>query len=600
MLDPQKTLKKFKKNWRIVALVFLAISFFITTSYFNYKTQEFQKKDGQGVDFVKWTSPDETANYVFSKYYSQENKLSITENYNLIAKDIMRPRSFRSDNGEIKPVSFLGIILVYGTIAKIFSYRIIPFLTPFFGAIGLIFFYLLNKKLFSKENAFLSVFVLAFFPPYVYYTVRSMFHNVLFVVFLIIGLYFSVRMVEKMETETKKTLLNGLLYSALGGLFVGLAVVTRTSELMWILPVLLIILVFNLKKIGIYKLLVFLIFLFVSLSPVLHYNKVLYGAPLSGGYSEMNSSIQNLKDSGAKMLKTTVTGDFKKYSGIVNEVKKTLFYFGIHPRQSFHMFKYYFVQMFGWLFWVGLAGITLFAIKYKKSKKRHWVYLFSWLVLSFILIIYYGSWTFYDNPDPRSHTIGNSYTRYWLPVYLGIIPFFVYFVSQITRIVGKFLASKKEKINNKFFHLYISKAFLANSFRAIIVILIFFWSANFLLAGSEEGLVFLYQKSLKTKSEWQSLIKLTESNSVLITRYHDKLVFPERKVIVGDFNDKNMNIIYADLAGRLPVYYYNFSLRKIDIKYLNDKKFKELGIQIKEVKKITNDFTLYKIVKLVN
>jgi len=586
-----------KKNWHLILLAFLAVLFFLTTSYFNYKTQEFQKSNGDGVDFVKWTSPDETANYVFTKYYSQENKLIIRENYNLMASDIMRPRSFRSDYGDIKPVSFLGIILVYGSIAKVFSYRVIPFLTPLFASFGLIFFYLLVRKLFNKENALISTFLLASFPPYAYYTIRSMFHNVLFMVFLIIGLFFGFMMLERVEGSRKKTILKGLFFAMLAGLFFGLTIITRTSELMWILPMLLIIWAFNIKKIGIWRLAVFLGFVFIALWPVFHYNTVLYGAPLSGGYSEMNSSIQNLKDSGAQMLQTTVSGNFKNLSGIMTKVKETLFYFGIHPRQSLHMFVYYFVEMFGWLFWLGSAGVVLFMIKFKKSKKRQWVFLFSWLAASFILVIYYGSWTFHDNPDPRSHTIGNSYTRYWLPFYLGMIPFFVYFITQVSRTLAKFIVVKKEKNAHFFFNFYISRRFLSNSLRVMVVIAIFFWSANFLLVGSEEGLVYLYEKSTRTRNEWHSLISLTENNSVLITRYHDKLVFPERKVIVGDFTDPNMVVIYAVLADKLPVYYYNFSLPGKDLKYLNERKLVKFGIQLKAVKKLNYDFTLYKIIK---
>ncbi|MBU4309198.1 glycosyltransferase family 39 protein [Patescibacteria group bacterium] len=586
-----------KKNWHLILLTILTVLFFLTTSYFNYKTQEFQKSTGEGVDFVKWTSPDETANYVFTKYYAQENKLIIRENYNLMASDIMRPRSFRSDHGDIKPVSFLGIILVYGTIAKVFSYRVIPFLTPLFASFGLIFFYLLVRKIFSKENALMSTFILAFFPSYVYYTVRSMFHNVLFTVFLVIALYFGVMMVERFEGTKKKTILKGLFFAMLSGLFLGLSVITRTSELMWILPMVLVIWIFNIRKIGFYRPIVFLVFLLVALLPVFHFNTILYGAPLSGGYSEMNSSIQNLKDSGSQIFQTTVSGNFKNYAGIIAKVKETLFYFGIHPRQSAHMFLYYFVEMFNWLFWLGSAGILLFVAKFKKSKKRQWVFLLSLSVISFILVIYYGSWTFYDNPDPRSHTIGNSYTRYWLPMYLGMIPFFVYLLVQISRTIAKVVISKNERVGHVFFNFHISRKFFTNAMRAIVLIAIFFWSANFLLAGSEEGLVYLYEKSTRTRAEWRDLISLTENNSVLITRYHDKLVFPERKVIVGDFTDPNMVVIYAELAGKLPVYYYNFSLPPKDVEYLNTRKLVEFGIQLKVIKRLNYDFTLYKIVK---
>ena len=91
-----------------------------------------------------------------------------------------------------KPVSFLGMMLSYGTIAKIFSWKVIPYLTPLIGALGIVFYYLLIAKIFDKRNAFLSALVLFSLPVRFYYSARSMFHNVPFVSFLIIGLYFSM------------------------------------------------------------------------------------------------------------------------------------------------------------------------------------------------------------------------------------------------------------------------------------------------------------------------------------------------------------------------------------------------------------------------
>ena len=98
----------------ITWLIALSVLFFIAVSSFNFYTQD--------ANFVKWLSPDETANYILTKLYGQEGQLSIYEKYNLYVDDVMRPRSFRSDYGSIKPVSFLGIILVFGSIVKLTSF----------------------------------------------------------------------------------------------------------------------------------------------------------------------------------------------------------------------------------------------------------------------------------------------------------------------------------------------------------------------------------------------------------------------------------------------------------------------------------------------
>ena len=118
-----ETIKNYlTKNWQFIIVVVLAIIFFFATSSFNYLIQD--------DDFIKWSSPDETANYFFTNLYAKSNELTTNEKYNLYA-DVVYPRSFRSDTGALKPVSFLGIILIYGKIAAWTSYKVIPFLTPF-------------------------------------------------------------------------------------------------------------------------------------------------------------------------------------------------------------------------------------------------------------------------------------------------------------------------------------------------------------------------------------------------------------------------------------------------------------------------------------
>lgn len=50
------------------------------------------------------------------------------------------PRSFRTDGDLVKPVSFLGLIFIYGNLAKLFGTAAIPYFTPAFAALGLVFF----------------------------------------------------------------------------------------------------------------------------------------------------------------------------------------------------------------------------------------------------------------------------------------------------------------------------------------------------------------------------------------------------------------------------------------------------------------------------
>lgn len=575
--------KYVKLNWRIVAVLLLAVCFFIGTSSYNYL--------GQENNFIKWSSPDETANYFFAKLYAEKGELKYFEQLNLYVDNIIHPRSMRSDAGEVKPVSFLGIILIFGAIAKLTSVQVLPYLTPFFGAVGIVFFYLFVKKIFGRENAFLSTFLLASFPPFIYYSARSMFHNVLFVVLVIIGLYYILLMIgDRKGAGDKQMVVNfyewsQMLYAALAGGLIGLAIITRTSELIWILPMLFIIWIFNVKKIGFAKIIIFLSFLFLSILPMLYWNNVLYGSAFNMGYMEESQpTVENIAIvESASPPENNQEITIAPYREFVEKIKNGISLFGFAPRHALRMLKYYFAEMFPWLFWGAFFGFLIFLWKIwkdKKWKRTQIIYFLSYFIISFILIFYYGSWEIHDNPDPNSITIGNSYTRYWLPVYLGAIP-----------LAGALILKLAKLLKNKIF---------IAAGRFIIIAAIFIISIQFVLTGSEEGLIFSLNKRGEVKYEFNKVLELTEENSVIITEYHDKLFFPERKVIVGLFDNQEMNQQYARLTDYTLVYYYNFTLPQRDIDYLNNKRLKEVELFIGDEKKITNNFSLYKLYRVIN
>ena len=567
--DLSKNIKDwFIKYWHWIILIIVAVVFFIGTASFNYSAQP----DG----FIKWLSPDESSNYNFTKLYAEEKQLSFFEKYNLISADIMHPRSYRSDLGTIKPVSFLGIILIYGTIASLATYRVLPYLTPLLAAVGIIFYFLLIKEIFGKRNALISVMLAASLPPLIYYSARSMFHNVPFVVLLIMSFYFAVTMTKGKKSAfeanpVKFKLAKFLLdvYAALAGIFLGLAVITRSAELLWLIPVWLVLWLFNIKKVGLIKLLILLTFFAFSLLPALYWNQILYGSPWRGGYDEMNQSISNIAGAGRALV---ASGAIK--NSLV-QIKDNVFHFGFAPKQSFKMLYFYFASMLYWLFWPAVFGSLLFLKKIKKWQRRHFCYLTVYTIIFFILLFYYGSWDFHDNPDPESHTIGNSYARYWLPIYLGAIPLASFFLI---------------KLSNLF-----RKKYLIYGFRVLIIMVVFFISLKFVLLGSAEGLIQSVQKQLASRDDYNKILSLTEPRSVIITQYHDKLLFPERKVIVGLFNDDEMIRQYAVLTEFLPVYYYNFTFPEKDFNYLNEKRLVKFNLKIELVEKVAKDFTLYRL-----
>lgn len=582
----KKYIDKIIKNDKFLLIVIgLAVIFFLMTSILP----NFQ----QNLGFLKFFSPDENANYVFTKLYAQTDNLYVFEKYNLIAEDIVRPRSYISEGGFIKPVSFLGMTIYYGFLAKIFGVGIIPYLTPFFASLALIFYYLLIKKLFDSKNAFISTLLLFSFPVLIYYSARSLFHNVLFLSFLIIGLYFLSVLFEKRlpspekdENKYLKKLFSfDFVFSALSGLFFGMAIAVRSSELIWLLVSALLFWLIKIKKLSLFRLTILVSFFILALLPIFYNNQILYGSPFYGGYYEMNKSISQISQAGGEIIKSVFTGSLSDIKILVKFVFKTVFYFGFYPLQSLEMFDKYFVKMFWYLCWPAVLGFVVYILVEKKKLKKFYPYFICWFLASIFLIFYYGSWKFVDNPDPSRFTIGNSYTRYWLPIYIGVLPFVSYFILKIREF---FVFIQSKKVRN----------ILANSLSAVLLIFVMFLSLKYVYGGSEEGLKHYFPKTEKAIVEVSKVISLTENNSVVITEYHDKFLFPERKVIVGRFNDDNMNRNYSRLVDYLPVYYFNFTFPEKDLKYLNNRRLKDFNLQIELVEEINETFSLYKLLKL--
>lgn len=579
--------KLFKLDYGLLGAIVIALLFFIGTSSYNFLTQ----RNG----LVKWNSPDETGNYFFTKRYSLGSEIAKFEPANIAANDLVRPRSLRSDNGWLKPVSFLGIILIYGEIASITSVDIIPYLTPLFGALGIIVFYLLLKRLFSKRIALMAAFLLAVFPVYVYYSVRSMFHNILFTVLAMTGFYFLCVALDKKNSyhlskpkflswKIPNNILIGWLMIFLGGVFSGLAAITRSSELLWLLPVWFIFLVLYGRRIGFSRLLLFLGGLLLGLLPALYYNQILYQSPFYGGYGEMNRSIADISHAGAQLVQQTAKINTSAYQQIFDKIFTNVFFFGFHPGQSLEMFRYYVLEMFPWLSYLAAGGLlVLAALNLPKPKRRYFAYVLIWAVLSAILILYYGSWRFSDNPNVGSHTIGNSYTRYWLPVYLMAIPLACLVIEMALKV---------------FFYLFRKKngyRLLISGCSAVIVFLIGVNWLNFVMFGSEEGIIYLYHNMNSDRAIGKIVLESTPPEAVIMTQYHDKVVFPERSVIMGIISEEPYYPYLSRLLKHYPVYYFNFHLKPEAVKYLNDGKMARHGMKMELVKKVDKQFSLYKL-----
>jgi hypothetical protein len=139
-----------------------------------------------------------------------------------------------------------------------------------------------------------------------------------------------------------------------------------------------------------------------------------------------------------------------------------------------------------------------------------------------------------------------------------------------------------------------------NGLIAIFILIIYLLSFYFLIFGSEEGLYYSYFNFKKDQVNVEKVRDYTEPNAVIVTQFHDKLLFPERKVIRGLLTDPNMNYYYSQVAEKLPLYYFNFSFPEKDIKYLNERKLPEHNMNIRLKERISSEFSLYELYLIDN
>ncbi|MGE5425764.1 MAG: DUF6541 family protein [Bacillota bacterium] len=571
-------------------LILLALGFFLATSLYNLATQE--------SGYVKFLSPDETANYFFARQYAETGKISTFEPANLIAEEVVHPRSIRSDHGILKPVSFLGIILVYGKIGALAGTTVIPYITPLLAAIGLLFFYGFVRRLFGRKTALYSAALLACFPVYFFYTTRSMFHNILFIFFLLGASYFFLRAIP-LKSEEKRPFISFKItgkqavtwfFSVAAGLFVGGAIGARASELLWLAPTLFIAWVSFAKRIGITRLVLMVAGMIIALLPVFYWNQILYSSPFYGGYGEMNRSISELSQAGGSLIQSTVHGNFSQYRAVGQALIDNIFYFGYQPYQSLRMFYYYVVAMFPLFCGLVFIGGVIFLIRLRRRSLRPaLVYLSCWLTLSLILVFYYGSWKFNDNPDPSRFTIGNSYTRYWLPMYIMAIPFAALALESVGRWLGTLIPKEPALLWKER-----SRKMIMVSVSAMATASVCFLFLMYTVFGSEEGLANLYYNHFIDKENAEAILSRTPDNAIIMTQYHDKQLFPERKVINALLTNEQINISVGRILEHYPIYYFNFAFPEKDYLYLKERRLPTYGFTF-ELLERRGRFGLYEL-----
>src|SRR3989344_6847746 len=523
-------LPSFKLSFIILFL--LSSIFLIAYSYLAYQTLEQQTAFNRPI----FNSPDETSNYFFSQLFAERQILKFQDPANITATGLISPRSMRVINGFTAPASFLGLPFIYGSLAKVTGVDFIVFFTPILAIIGLIFFYFLIKDLFNKRTAVIASSLTFILPSFWYYAGKGLMTNVAFISFLIIALYF-----------LNQSLKNGALWEYLSfGLFWALALMVRTSEVVWLAPLLLLIFIFNFKKIRFWPLLAAVLFSVLIFSPIFFFNQQIYGSAFSVGYS------LNLTADQTGLLPQSL-----------NLLQKLFLPFGFHPLVALNHLIDYTVRLFPlWTLvmavgWLGFLVRSIYLLIKKKNLIEPFYFLLFTLIGSY-LVLFYGSWTFNDNPNPEAITIGTSYVRYWLPLYLFSLP-------PLAVILDKFL--------DRF--TMVLPVFCVFLFSAL-----FLTSYQLVMLDFQEGLIKVNNNVLVYQQIANETAKLTKPGAVIIAGKMDKVFFPLRRVIFQLNVSADYVRIKELLAEGYPVYFFNFKLAEADLNFLSAKDFVPFNLQL--------------------
>ncbi|MEK7665378.1 MAG: hypothetical protein AAB337_00675 [Patescibacteria group bacterium] len=522
-----------------VALGVFSLIFFISSSILIWQNA------------TTFNSPDENANAIFAHQFAVSSKLWFDEQLNFELNNLLHPRSVMAISGRLLPVSFLGMPMIYGLIGKVFGLPIVGLVTPLLAIAAVFAWRSIVERLFdSRSLAFLSALAVLFHPSFWYYSGRLFMHNVPFVSFLILAVYFAIRHRHRNCSITQ------LLNYFLSGLFLALALWFRTSEVIWVAPLALFLLITARRylKIGV---LVIPFTAIVLLSPMLYMNSVLYGGIFEMGYTASKEAIQseisNIEPSTTASLQSTILNSQLPFDIAPSAILKNIYHYAF--------------ELYPWLSITTILGALIMI-----GRRASFLYLIVTIFVTAWLFAFYGSWSFHDNPDPSLVTIGTSYVRYWLPVFVLWSPF-----------VAQFLVWFADRMKTTFTR----RAMLG--FTSLLLMSLSVRPVFF----AEDGLVPIRESVAVFAVKRARILELTAERAIIIVDRADKFVWPYRRVVQPLRSETTYDAL-PTLVAQADLYYFGISLPSLDLDYLNNEKLAIMNLKIEFIEQI-GDESLYRI-----
>lgn len=502
-----------------------------------------------------FNSPDENANFVFSRAFAETGSFSVSEPLNAELGGLIHSRSALGLWDTIVPRSFLGFPLVVGSVIWLLGPAAGLLVTPLLAAVAVLAWRSSVAKLFdSSRIADLSALFLMVHPAFWHYTGRTMMHNVVFLAFLIFGAWFLIYQPFK-----KREWING----ALAGLVIALAITTRASEVLWIVALFAAALWFGRTYISVRTWGAFVLAGALVAIPFAFFHQSHYGAFYLTGYTVTDTPQAEL------LLNTPpeqveVVDAPESASGVLG----FLLPFGFHERNILNNIWWYGVWLYPWMSVLAAIGIAA-AFKQKDVRWRRLAV--ALLLLSAWLGVVYGSWTVVDNPDPSVVSLANSHVRYWLPLFAIASVFMALAVDLIIQKTGKFGAP------------------LGAALSLLVVVL-----SGWLVIFGQDGFVHIRSSLNEFAHKRTVILAQTEPGDIVIVDRADKFLFPDRRVITPLRSEATYGLL-PRMTALEDVYYFGITLPREDLRFLNEDKFAEFDLRFEEVLEVENE-TLYRII----
>ncbi|MFC1648893.1 glycosyltransferase family 39 protein [Nanoarchaeota archaeon] len=496
----------------------------------------------------KFTSPDENSYYHFTKRFAEGKEIP-SPVPDIENSEHIYPRNAVYYEGKLYPKGFLGIIIIYGLFGRL-HIGLLPLMTPLIGLLGIVFLFFLIKDLFGKETAILSTIIVAFLPPYLFWSNMNFYNNAPTAAFFIGGLLFLFRYLK--DGKKQDIGISAALFalatwfryetSVLIALTMGYVVLVRISKKK-----------FNLEFVK--DLAIFSVLFLIVLSPVLYYNTKLFGGPMSLGYN-VAKGINGNGESEDEAL----------FEGLAVTARRFLMPAGFWPSRMVVNGYNFILNMLPLYTILSLLGVFLFL----RMQNNHLQKMFFGIALlvSLYLLTYYGSGFFYGYD--QAPLLSSSYVRYFLPIYM---------------MMGVFagISLKKMMDYNKLIFIFIFVILLSSS-----VTFAFFSNQAIIATNSRRNSYLDVENYIE---------RMTPPDAIILTRYWDKAIFPTRQVMTRSFiNEDHQHIKLAALI-------FSYKEQGMEIYYLNDRRVdlptltQELRIIGLDTRKISSRFGgLYQII----